>query len=144
VYDSERDLVLRDAQTAAVTTTTSTKSTSTKTTSSSKTTSTTSSAAASTSTCAYWLDNVKHRGIAAFNANPTTYQVYRNVKDFGAKGDGVTDDAPAINRAISSGNRCTPGVCNSTTTTPAVVYFPPGVYMINSTITDYYYTQLIG
>lgn len=33
----------------------------------------------------YWLENIKHQGVAAFN--PTAgYQVSRNVKDFGAKG----------------------------------------------------------
>ena len=42
-------------------------------------------------------------------------------------GDGVTDDTAAINNAISSGNRCGPGSCGSSTTTPAVVYFPPGM-----------------
>ena len=66
------------------------------------------------------------------------------MKDFGAAGDGVTDDTAAINNAISSGGRCAPGSCASTTVTPAVVYFPPGVYMINGSIIDYYYTQLIG
>lgn len=94
--------------------------------------------------CGYWLADIKHQGVAAFNSNPSEYQVFRNVKDFGAKGDGVTDDTAAINAAISSGNRCAPGSCASTTTTPATVYFPSGVYMINSSIVDYYYTNLIG
>ena len=40
----------------------------------------------STPTCApYWLENTKHQGVAAFNPD-TGYQVFRNVKDFGAKG----------------------------------------------------------
>lgn len=34
----------------------------------------------------YWLENIKYQGISAFNANSSTYQVFRNVKDFGAKG----------------------------------------------------------
>lgn len=94
--------------------------------------------------CSYWLEDIKHQGIAAFNSNPGDYQVFRNVKDFGAKGDGVTDDTVAINQAISSGGRCEPGACASSTTTPAVVYFPAGTYMVRGSIIDYYYTMLIG
>jgi glucan 1,3-beta-glucosidase len=59
------------------------------------------------------------------------------------QGDGVSDDTAAINAAISAGGRCGQG-CASTTTTPAVVYFPAGTYKISSSILDYYYTQLIG
>ncbi|KAH9827683.1 glycoside hydrolase family 55 protein [Teratosphaeria destructans] len=99
---------------------------------------------AATDTCSFWLEDIKHQGVAAFNSDPESYQVFRNVKDFGAKGDGVTDDTAAINSAISSGNRCAPGSCQSTTVTPAVVYLPAGVYMVNSSIIDYYYTQIIG
>lgn len=62
----------------------------------------------------------------------------------GDLGDGVTDDTAAINLAINSGGRCAPGVCQSSTTTPAVVYFPSGTYLISSSIIDYYYTQIIG
>lgn len=94
--------------------------------------------------CSFWLENIAHQGLAAFNSNPSNYQVYRNVKDFGAKGDGSTDDTAAINAAISSGGRCAPGSCQSSTTQPAVVYFPPGTYMISASIIDYYYTQMIG
>lgn len=35
---------------------------------------------------AYWLANIAHQGIAAFNSNPSGYTVFRNVKDYGAKG----------------------------------------------------------
>ncbi|KAK3722123.1 hypothetical protein LTR37_002556 [Vermiconidia calcicola] len=94
--------------------------------------------------CDYWLEDIRHQGIAAFNPNASNYQVFRNVKNFGARGDGVTDDSDAINRAISSGGRCVPGSCLSTTITPAVVYFPAGVYMVNTSIVDYYYTQMVG
>ncbi|KAF2768644.1 putative Exo-beta-1,3-glucanae [Teratosphaeria nubilosa] len=99
---------------------------------------------AATDSCDFWLEDIKHQGVAAFNSDAGSYQVFRNVKDFGAKGDGVTDDTAAINSAISSRDRCAPGSCQSTTVTPAVVYLPAGVYMINSSIIDYYYTQIIG
>ncbi|KAJ7261316.1 exo-beta-1,3-glucanase [Mycena haematopus] len=92
----------------------------------------------------FWMQNIKHQGISAFNSNPGSYQVFRNVKDFGAKGDGVTDDSAAINAAISSGSRCGGGSCGSSTVTPAVVYFPSGTYLVGSSIVAYYYTQLIG
>lgn len=92
----------------------------------------------------YWLETVKHRGTSAFNSDPSSYQVFRNVKDFGAKGDGVTDDTAAINSAMSSGGRCGGGSCNSSTITPAIVYFPTGTYLVSSAIDTYYYTQIIG
>jgi glucan 1,3-beta-glucosidase len=33
----------------------------------------------------YWLENIAHQGISAFG--PKGYQVFRNVKDYGAKGN---------------------------------------------------------
>jgi len=61
-------------------------------------------------------------------------------------GDGVTDDTNAIKLAISSGTRCVPGGpgCQSSTTSPAVVYFPAGTYLISSPIVLYYMTNLVG
>ncbi|KAL5114437.1 exo-1,3-beta-glucanase [Pleosporales sp. CAS-2024a] len=92
----------------------------------------------------YWLNDLSGKGIAAFNPNPSSYKVFRNIRDYGAVGDGVTDDSDAINRAISDGNRCGPWVCQSSTDTPAVVYIPAGTYLINKPIIFYYMTQLIG
>ncbi|TEA13507.1 Glucan 1,3-beta-glucosidase [Colletotrichum sidae] len=92
---------------------------------------------------AYWMEDIKHQGISPYHPDPK-YQVFRNVKDFGAKGDGVTDDTAAINLAISTGQRCAPGVCKGETTSPATVYFPSGTYLISSSIVDYFYTQIIG
>ena len=75
--------------------------------------------------------------------NDTSYKVFRNVQDYGATGDGTTDDTVAINAAITDGNRCGEG-CDSSTTTPAIVYFPPGTYLVSKPIIQYYYTQFIG
>lgn len=89
----------------------------------------------------YWLAEIERQGQPAFGA--PDYQVFRNVKDFGAVGDGVADDTQAINDAVTLGSRCGLG-CDSSTTTPAIVYFPPGTYRVTSPIIAYYYTQFIG
>lgn len=92
----------------------------------------------------YWLANIPHQGVAAFNPSPADYKVFRNVKDYGAQGDGVTDDTAAINAAISDGGRFAPSSRQTSTTTPAIVYFPAGTYVISTPIVDFYFTQLIG
>ncbi|KAI1275555.1 glycoside hydrolase family 55 protein [Xylaria sp. FL0933] len=91
---------------------------------------------------AYWLESVSHQGVAPFAG--AGYKVFRNVKDYGAKGDGSTDDTAAIMSALNDGgNRCLQG-CASTTTTPAVVYFPSGTYIISKALQPPYFTQMIG
>ncbi|KAI0266055.1 beta-1-3-glucanase [Gloeopeniophorella convolvens] len=89
----------------------------------------------------YWQQTIAHQGTSAFG--PSGYQVFRNVKDFGATGDGVTDDTAAINAAISAGGRCGEG-CASSSTTPATVFFPQGTYVISNPIVLFYYTELVG
>ncbi|KAF9531336.1 glycoside hydrolase family 55 protein [Crepidotus variabilis] len=94
----------------------------------------------------FWLESIKHQGKAPFHSpeEPGGYKVFRNVKDYGAVGDGFHDDTAAINLAISSQNRCGGGDCPSSTTSPALVYFPRGTYLISTPILPYYYTQLVG
>ncbi|OAA50318.1 glucan 1,3-beta-glucosidase GLUC78 precursor [Metarhizium rileyi] len=89
----------------------------------------------------WWMADIKRQGKGAFSA--ADYKVFRNVKDYGAKGDGSTDDTAAINAAISDGSRCGQG-CDSSTTTPALVYFPSGTYVVSKPIIQLYYTQLVG
>ncbi|OWP03326.1 1,3-beta glucanase [Marssonina coronariae] len=96
---------------------------------------------ASTPASGYWLGSIARKGTVAYGTSG--YQVFRNVKDFGAKGDGSTDDTVAINAAITAGSRCGQG-CDSTTITPAIVYFPSGTYMVSKPLIQYYYTQFIG
>jgi len=56
---------------------------------------------------------------------PPVYSAFeiRNVKDFGAKGDGISDDILSINMAI-----------NNLPKTGGVVYFPPGIYAVSKTL----------
>ncbi|KAI4868890.1 glycoside hydrolase family 55 protein [Hypoxylon rubiginosum] len=94
----------------------------------------------------YWYQDIKH-GDMPFA--PSGYQMFRDVRDFGAVGDGVTDDTAAINRAASwlsqenSDERCGED-CGQTTRLGAVVYFPTGIYLISSPIIQYYFTQFVG
>ncbi|KAF2396277.1 glycoside hydrolase family 55 protein [Trichodelitschia bisporula] len=94
-------------------------------------------------TTSYWVSSIARQGKAAFG--DPAYQIFRNVRDCGAKGDGQTDDTAAINTCITMGSspRCAQG-CDSTTVTPAIVYFPPGVYVVSKPIVQLYYTQFVG
>ncbi|KAL8689591.1 MAG: hypothetical protein Q9218_004766 [Villophora microphyllina] len=89
----------------------------------------------------YWVADIHRQGKVAYG--DSNHQIFRNVKDFGAKGDGKTDDTAAINSAISKGNRCGKG-CDSTTVTPAIVYFPSGTYLVSKPLVQLYYTQFVG
>jgi glucan 1,3-beta-glucosidase len=94
----------------------------------------------------FWMDGISH---GSMPLAPSGYQFYRNVHDFGAKGDGKTDDTEAINRAVAwysttdSTLRCGKG-CGSSTTLGALVYFPSGTYLISTPVIQYYYTQFVG
>ncbi|KAJ5638651.1 pectin lyase-like protein [Penicillium herquei] len=88
----------------------------------------------------FWMDGITH-GVSPFA--PSDYQFYRNVMDYGATGDGSTDDTAAINRAISDGNRCGEN-CGSTSVLGALVYFPAGTYVVSTPIIQYYYSQFVG
>jgi len=57
----------------------------------------------------------------------------KNVKDFGAKGNGTTDDTSAIQAAVNSGQQ-PPSTVGGTWDT-GVIYFPPGTYKVTAPIT---------
>ncbi|KAK4238207.1 pectate lyase superfamily protein-domain-containing protein [Achaetomium macrosporum] len=89
----------------------------------------------------FWMETMTQRGSAPYA--PEGYKVWRNVKDYGAYGDGVHDDTAAINRAISDGGRCGAG-CPASTQFPATVYFPAGTYLVSSPIIQFYNTEMLG
>ncbi|KAI5210403.1 glycoside hydrolase family 55 protein [Aureobasidium subglaciale] len=90
----------------------------------------------------YWMSEITRQGKVVYGSN-SSYVAWRNVMDYGAKGDGITDDTDAINNATFDGNRCA-YPCDSQTTAPAIVYFPPGTYAISRPLIMLYYTQFIG
>lgn len=53
------------------------------------------------------------------------------------------DDTEAIRAAMFAGRRCGEK-CNGSTTKNAIVYFPPGKYLVSGTIPVIFGTQLIG
>jgi len=65
----------------------------------------------------------------------------RNVKDYGAKGDGVTDDTQAFLNALNEGRHSNPG---SSYFTATAVYVPPGTYLIKQTLILWAQTLLFG
>jgi hypothetical protein len=80
--------------------------------------------------CGSWLDETKLHNQTAF----------RNAKAFGAKGDGVTDDTDAINRALSQGR----DMFAYSVSNPAVVYLPPGTYAVSKTLQMAFDTYIHG
>ncbi|KAK1995810.1 pectin lyase-like protein [Colletotrichum falcatum] len=89
----------------------------------------------------FWMETMTQRGSAPYA--PAGYKVWRNVRDYGAYGDGVHDDTAAINLAISDGGRCGAG-CPASTRFPATVYFPAGTYLVSSSIIQFYNTEMLG
>ncbi|KAK3303766.1 pectate lyase superfamily protein-domain-containing protein [Chaetomium strumarium] len=87
-------------------------------------------------------NNLARKGTVPWG-DDASYVVFRNVLDYGAVGDGVTDDTEAINHAMTDGKRCGEK-CNGSTTKNAIVYFPPGHYLISSTVPMPFGTQVIG
>jgi len=76
--------------------------------------------------------------------------VYRNVKQYGATGNGNTDDTQAIINALTQGRGDVPNSnypnakYSSSTQHPAYVFFPPGTYKVTQTLPVIYYTQMVG
>lgn len=87
--------------------------------------------------CTTWYDRVAH--------GPT----FRNVKDYGAVGDGRTDDSLSIQQALDAGRQNASGWRGEDPTgalvkAPAIIYLPPGTYMVSRPLVMWFYTHLIG
>ncbi len=65
---------------------------------------------------------------------------FRNVRDFGAKGNGVSDDTSAFIRALELER----GGTGTREKTPANVYVPSGTYLLSDTLIVYRATLLAG
>jgi glucan 1,3-beta-glucosidase len=91
-------------------------------------------------TTGYWYESITHNGASPTLSN-SSYTIFRNVKDFGAKGDGTTDDTAAIQKALDDGGR---NGNLGTTTAPAVVYFPSGTYIVSRSMQNHVDTVIMG
>ncbi|GAB7356620.1 hypothetical protein MBLNU459_g7342t1 [Dothideomycetes sp. NU459] len=80
----------------------------------------------------YWLEYLA--GQALSPQSPQEWIVFRNVKAYGAKGDGISDDTWAINLAITDREPCGSTSCSQTSNRFSVIYFPAGTYLISSPI----------
>ena len=94
--------------------------------------------------CSTWYERAEH----------STTGVWRSVQDprFGAKGDGATDDTKAFEAALDfrrddAALKLSPGQQwgeQGPEKAPAVVYVPPGRYVISDTLVLFFYTHLVG
>ncbi|KAJ0164375.1 putative glucan endo-1,3-beta-glucosidase [Colletotrichum tanaceti] len=90
----------------------------------------------------YWMEHLDRKGTVPWGDDPN-YKVFCNVLDYGAVGDGTTDDTKAIKRAMDDGRRCGEK-CNGSTLNNAIVYFPPGTYLVSTSIPMPFGTQVIS
>lgn len=65
--------------------------------------------------------------LSEINRAKPPYSPVVDVKAYGAKGDGVTDDAPAIRSAIAAAAAAGGGI----------IYYPPGTYLLKTLTTGY-------
>jgi hypothetical protein len=80
-------------------------------------------------------ENIELTGVYPdYSLKVRNIETVNNVKDFGATGDGTTDDTAAIQAAIEDGRL----------TTGAVIYFPRGLYIISDQLNVYSYMTLRG
>ncbi|CUF42273.1 glycoside hydrolase family 55, putative, partial [Bodo saltans] len=84
----------------------------------------------------------------------STFVIRRNVRDYGAVGNGIADDTAAFIAALTDGKATAVLDRNSTawnasqyncqTTRPSIVIIPPGTYLITAMLPLTFYTQFVG
>ena len=90
--------------------------------------------------------NIASKQFAKVNIfKPILSRPWVDVRDFGAKGDGIADDAPAIQAAINSvyADQSVPPPSNPTRR-GGIVFFPPGIYLCKSTLIFHPYITYLG
>jgi hypothetical protein len=80
--------------------------------------------------CGWWYETTLHG------------DSFRNVRDYGAQGDGIHDDTVAIQAAFDSNQTGNGG--SNLAKSPRIVYMPPGDYLISDTLVMWYYAHLVG
>ena len=80
--------------------------------------------------CSYWYETTAHGS------------AFRNARDFGAVGDGVHDDTAAIQAALNFNQ--TGGAGSGLAPSAAIVYLPPGDYLLSDTLVLWYWSNLVG
>ncbi|KAL3471491.1 pectate lyase superfamily protein-domain-containing protein [Aspergillus californicus] len=98
----------------------------------------------------FWYEAITHNGESSFldSSYKANYNVFRNVvTDYGADNTGATDASAAIQDAINAGASNGPDrTSNSMGTTgqPAIVYLPAGTYRMDSSISLFVGTVIVG
>jgi hypothetical protein len=83
-------------------------------------------------TLGFWMENIQHLGRVPYGGSDSNdYVVFRNVKEYGAVGNGKTDDTKAINKAMKDQGRCGEN-CGASTIKLVILYFPSGTYLVIS------------
>jgi hypothetical protein len=85
-------------------------------------------------------------GPSALSPTTRSYQLkfddFVSIRDFGAIGDGVTDDTAAINRALQQIYKT--GVSETEPLARRKIYFPGGTYLVSDTLLIPPYAKLVG
>ncbi|KAI9035159.1 exo-beta-1 [Aspergillus affinis] len=98
----------------------------------------------------YWYANIEHNGQSSFleSGSKENYTVFRNVvTDFKADNTGATDASGAIQNAIQAGPTNGPDRGShfmGTTGQPAIIYLPPGTYLLSAALQFYVGTVIVG